>query len=220
MSNVDAIGWVAAALSLAAFSMRTMIPLRITAIFANLCTIAYSALAGTHHTLVLHLVLLPFNVVRLVEMVRLVRDVKRASETDLVVTWLTPFMRRKELVAGAVIFRKGEEADHLYYLAKGRVRLNEIGIELREGELFGEIAFFAPERRRIASAECLGECTIFAISEFNLYQLCQQNPAFGFYLMRLIAKRLSANLASMEDRVIADSEPREVLVGSVSLGSG
>jgi CRP/FNR family transcriptional regulator, cyclic AMP receptor protein len=65
VSCIDFIGYLASALVLATFSMRGMVALRCMAIASNLAFIAYGALAGLAPVLVLHLLLLPVNVQRL-----------------------------------------------------------------------------------------------------------------------------------------------------------
>ena len=65
MSLIEPIGYLASALVLATFCMRDMVALRCLAIASNLAFIAYGALADLGPVLVLHLLLLPVNVVRL-----------------------------------------------------------------------------------------------------------------------------------------------------------
>jgi hypothetical protein len=66
MSFIDSIGYLASALVLATFCMRDMVALRCMAIASNLAFIAYGALADVGPVLLLHLLLLPVNVQRLV----------------------------------------------------------------------------------------------------------------------------------------------------------
>jgi hypothetical protein len=61
----DAAGYIASALVLATFSMRSMIPLRITAIASNIAFISYALVAHLHPILALHTMLLPVNLFRL-----------------------------------------------------------------------------------------------------------------------------------------------------------
>ncbi len=70
MTDSDTIGWIAAAATLLTFSMQAMVPLRIAAIFANMCFIAYGAMAGLIPVFVLHLALLPCNLTRLAQALR------------------------------------------------------------------------------------------------------------------------------------------------------
>jgi CRP/FNR family transcriptional regulator, cyclic AMP receptor protein len=65
MSVISLIGYLASALVLATFCMRDMVALRCMAIASNVAFIAYGALADLGPVLVLHLLLLPVNLVRL-----------------------------------------------------------------------------------------------------------------------------------------------------------
>jgi CRP/FNR family transcriptional regulator, cyclic AMP receptor protein len=66
MSVAEPLGYLASALVLAAFCMRDMTRLRWMAIASNLAFIAYAVQADLAPVLVLHLLLLPVNVQRLV----------------------------------------------------------------------------------------------------------------------------------------------------------
>ena len=81
MSAGDVMGWLAAALTLLAFLMRSMTALRIVAIAANLCFILYGAMSWAYPVLVLHIALLPCNVLRLCELWR--GDAERATPRRL-----------------------------------------------------------------------------------------------------------------------------------------
>lgn len=61
-------GWAASGLVLATFSMQSMRMLRLTAIASNLAFIGYGAYNQLLPILVLHAVLLPLNVWRLVQL--------------------------------------------------------------------------------------------------------------------------------------------------------
>ena len=65
MNFIEPIGYLASALVLATFCMRDMAALRCMAIASNLAFIAYGALADLGPVLLLHLLLLPVNVLRL-----------------------------------------------------------------------------------------------------------------------------------------------------------
>ena len=65
MSPIEGVGYVASALVLATFCMHGMVPLRCMAIASNVAFIAYGVLADLGPVLVLHLLLLPVNVLRL-----------------------------------------------------------------------------------------------------------------------------------------------------------
>jgi CRP/FNR family transcriptional regulator, cyclic AMP receptor protein len=70
MNVYEPIGYLASLLVLAAFSVRGMVTLRVLAIASNLAFIGYAALAGIDPVLLLHALLLPVNVLRLLQELR------------------------------------------------------------------------------------------------------------------------------------------------------
>lgn len=197
MDPAELIGFLASALVLLTFSMKTMLPLRLVAIGSNVAFIAYASMAGLWPVLLLHAILLPLNVWRTVSLMRLLRRVRDAGRGDLSVEWLKPFMERGVLEAGETIFRKGDGADRVYYLVSGAVELPEIDVRLEPGVLFGEIAMFSPDGRRTASAVCRTRTELLWITSEELAQLCYQQPALSFHLLRLITRRLTENTRAM-----------------------
>jgi hypothetical protein len=77
----EANGFVASILVLTTFTMTDMRTLRVVAIFSNVAFIAYSALEWLPQVLILHLTLLPLNVLRLAE---LAARGSTPSECDLI----------------------------------------------------------------------------------------------------------------------------------------
>ncbi len=67
MNSYEPIGYLASLLVLATFSMRGMVPLRVMAIASNVAFIGYASLLGIGPVLLLHALLLPMNVHRLLE---------------------------------------------------------------------------------------------------------------------------------------------------------
>ena len=193
---------VAAALTVIASFVQTMIPLRWLAVGGNLGFVVYGALYPSFVVFGLHAALLPINLYRALEMVRLTRRVTQAATSgDLSGVWLKPYMRRRRLKAGEVLFRKGDLASHLFFLAEGRIEFVEIKDALEAGRIFGEIAFFAPDKRRTLTARCAVDSTVLSIDESTFRQLYFQNPAFGFEVVSLVAGRLMADLKRLEDRL-------------------
>jgi CRP-like cAMP-binding protein len=201
---VEITGYVASALVLATFWMRTMIPLRIVALGSNIAFITYGLVGGLMPILALHLVLLPLNLYRAVEMVRLLHRVRRAARGDLSLAWLKPYMKAERHPPSHVLFRKGDEADRLYLILQGEIRLEESGARLEPGQIFGEIGLFSPDRRRTQTAICATAAELLWISESELAQLCYQNPGMAFHLLRLITARLMGNMARLENSLPAN----------------
>lgn len=65
---VDLLGWLAAGLTLATFVSRDMLRLRLLALAANMAFIAYGLAAGLWPVATLHLLLVPVNLNRLLEL--------------------------------------------------------------------------------------------------------------------------------------------------------
>lgn len=186
---------VAGAFVLVSTFVKTMIPLRWLAIGSNIGFVAYGAIHPSYPMLFLHASLLPINLYRLGEMVKLTRRVQAVrADGALSPIWLKPYMRAAKLRAGKVLFRQGDLGDRLYLLADGRIELAEIGTSILPGQIFGEIAFFSPDRRRRFTARCAEDSTVLSIDESTVKQLYYQNPAFGFKMIELVAARFSADV--------------------------
>jgi len=185
-----ALGFAAAALTLTAFVMKSMLPLRAAALASNVLFIAYGAVESLLPIALLHAVLLPLNALRLFEIRKLVKDIESAAADSPVAEWLLPHMSRRSARAGTALFSKGELAEEMFYVHQGSVRIVEYGDVLGPGTLIGEIGLFAPDRRRTQSVVCDSDCELFSLSRQGLYRLYYQNPKLGFHLIRLIVGRL------------------------------
>lgn len=176
----------------AAYAAR-MIPLRFAAMFGNVFGLAQGLGSGSLSTIIENAVNLPLNAARVREMRKLIASVREASKTDLNVEWLKPFAHPRALKAGASVFLKGEAADAAFILVEGRVELPEIGVTLHPGDLFGEMALFTTDGRRMASAVCATDARLLFITYEEFEQHYFQNPEFGLYLVRLIVRRFDTN---------------------------
>ncbi len=193
---------VAGALTLTSSFVKTMVPLRLLAVFSNCGFLAYGVLHPAWVMALMHGILLPINYCRLAEMLRLTRRVRAATaSSDTSGLWLRPYMKAERRKAGDVLFLKGDPAEHLYVLAEGKVEFVEIGASIGPGRMFGEIAFFAPSRRRTLSARCSEDSIVLSINQSTVRQLYYQNPAFGFEIVGLIAARLSADVERLQEQL-------------------
>lgn len=201
MTWVEALGWTAAALSITGSAMRTIIPLRCIGIAANVVSLTYASFMGLYPSMTVNLILLPLNGFRLYQMLRLIRKVKVASKSDLSMDWLKPFMRQSPVKAGEILFAKGDAADCMYYTLSGRFRLRELGIDLPQGRVVGEMGFLSPDNKRTQTLECLESGEVLSITYDEVRQLYFQNPEFGFYFLRLTTERLFTNMERMENEI-------------------
>jgi CRP-like cAMP-binding protein len=182
-------------------TMRTMIPLRVFGILTNVVLIAFSIPSRNYPTGLLHVVLLGLNSYRLHQMLQLVRDVKKSVNSDLSMAWLKPFMTERKCEAGEVLFYKGEKAEDMLYIVSGRFKLVELGIELPVGAIVGELGMLSPSNMRTQTLECVEAGLILSVSYSKVEELYVQNPAFGFYFLRLASARLFQNIATLEQRL-------------------
>ena len=178
--------------------MRTMVPLRVTGIISDVFFIGYGVLSGTMTTLFLYILLLPINIFRLGQMLKLVKRARIAAQGDLSMDWLKPFMTRRQYRKGDVLFRKGDRANEMFFTVTGKFLVTELGIELPPGRLVGELGFLAPDNRRTQSLECTEDGQVLAITYERLLEIYFQNPEFGYYFLRLSTERLLQNIARLE----------------------
>jgi hypothetical protein len=202
---IDMVGWAASATVLATFCMNTMMPLRVLAIISNVLFCAFGAVAHIFPVLILHAVLLPVNVMRLIQIQRLVHGTQTTGDADLSIDTLLPFMSRRTFKAGDMLVRKGDEADRMFYLMQGNVEIQQLGKIVGPGTLVGEIGVFARNRTRTATVICNTDCEVYELSEIKAKELYFQNPAFGYAVLQIIISRLleNANLSATSTKAIS-----------------
>ncbi len=213
---INAVGYLASLLVFATFCMRTMIALRIAAIGSNICFIAFGVAAHVYPVLILHLVLLPLNAVRTVEMMRLTRRIEVAAKGDLSFEPLKPFMKTERYPSGHILFHKGDVADRMFIVSAGQLRVDEMDVVVGRGDLVGEIGVFSSDQVRTSTAHCLSDVELLSIAKQHMAEICFQNPAISFYLLSLITNRLLADMAHIgrQQRSSGDG-PREA-AGQIS----
>ena len=191
---IEGVGYAAAAAGLYSTWARTMIPLRMASIVANVLFIAFGVLKGIYPTILVNCVLLPLNFIRLRDMRRLIGDVSKAAEGDLNADWLRAFVTRKKYLASEVLWRAGDPAREALYVFSGTIELVEINKEVGRGALLGEMGLFDPAGQRMVSAYCRTDVEVGTISYDEFRLLYFQNPEFGFFLLRLITQRMRENV--------------------------
>src|SRR6202048_4671952 len=182
-------------------TMRTMIPLSIFGILTTLVLIAPAVPSRNYLIIMVQTVVLVLNSYRLHQMLQLVRDVKKSVNSDLSMEWLKPFMTERRCEAGEVLFYKDEKAEEMLYIVSGRFKLVESGIELPVGAIVGELGMLSPSKMRTQTLECIEAGLILSVSYTKVEELYVQNPAFGFYFLRLASARLFQNIATLEQRL-------------------
>jgi hypothetical protein len=189
---------VGATLYVVTLMVRTIVPLRVIGIISMVFFIAYGALAGAITTFLLYLLSLPINVIRLRQMLTLVKKARLSAQGDLSMDWLRPFMTPRKYKKGEILFKKGDLAKEMFYTVSGNFLIKEIGIELPAGRVLGELGFIDPNNKRTATVESLENGEVLTITYDRLLELYFQNPEFGYYFLRLTTERLMQNIARLE----------------------
>jgi CRP-like cAMP-binding protein len=182
----------------ATLMMRTIVPLRVIGIISIAFFMAYGLVAGAVGTFLLYLLSLPVNVIRLRQMLTLVKKARMSSQGDLSMDWLRPYMTPRKYRKGEVLFRKGDVANEMFLTVTGKFLVTEIGIELPPGRIMGELGFVAPKNRRTQTIQCIENGDVLTITYETLLELYFQNPEFGYYLLSLTSERLLQNISRLE----------------------
>lgn len=196
--EMQLVAWVAAGLVFASFFMKTIVPLRRVAIASNVVFIGY-ALMGISFgifdkvlpILMLHLALLPLNVMRLREVRNTIRSIQTISREHASLDALIPYMKHESVKRGQWLFRKGDQADRLYVLKQGRIKLVELEKTLEAGAVFGEVGIFSDNALRTSSAFSDDDAELCSLTSEKAIELFYQDPRFGFYIVRALARYVS-----------------------------
>lgn len=191
---MELLAWIAAVLVFTSFFMKTIVPLRVFAIASNVAFIGYAAVgvaeglaAKVLPILVLHVALLPLNLIRLREIRRTISQIRRLPEGKARYDFLIPYMKPVRRQAGEVLFRQGDRAAEVYILESGSVALVELGKTLGPGSLFGEVAVFSEDAHRTATVRCETDCELFVIAGEKILELFYQDRKFAFTIARLLS---------------------------------
>ena len=71
------------------------------------------------------------------------------------------------------------------------------------GQVVGELALLASDKRRTQSLECVEAGEVMVASYAQVRQIYYQNPEFGFHFLELTSARLFQNMARLEAELAA-----------------
>ncbi|TKS62060.1 MAG: hypothetical protein EWM73_02844 [Nitrospira sp.] len=183
-------GFIGAGLTLASYTMKSMIPLRLVALAANVFFVAYGWLEAALPSLLLYSAMILINTKKAWDIRKLVRAIENAKSDAPMAEWLLPHMTRRQAKAGHTLWKKGDVSTEMVYLESGTLSLVEHQEQLAPGSLVGEIGLFAPDNRRTLTVVCATDCTLYSLTTDGMAQLYYQNPKLGYHLMRLVVARL------------------------------
>jgi hypothetical protein len=178
--------------------MQTMVPLRVANMIGCAFSAIFGALSGAITTFLLYLLMVPVKAYRLRQMVALVKKARSATQGDMSMEWLKPFMTQRKYRKGDILMKKGDTAKEMLLTVTGKYRVIEIDVEVPPGRLMGELGFLTPDNRRTATIECIENGQVLTITYEKLLEIYFQNPQFGYYFLVLTSQRLLENLARAE----------------------
>ena len=198
---IESIGWLASALTIVAYSVNTMVPLRILAIASSVSFGIYGLLVSSWPLVAMEACLLPINCYRLWQILTIrnrVQSVGDRDEGDFSI--IKTYGKARRLSKGAQIFKQGDAVDQLFFIASGKVLIEEIDVVVEQGDIFGEIAFFTDAATRTASARCVEDALVYEMNRTQFMRLQFEDPSFGLSVMRTITRRLFENGSLVHQR--------------------
>lgn len=196
---IEAIGWLASAITIATYAMNTMIALRVLALLSSVLFIAYAFVLQLWPLMAMEAILLPINCFRLWQILSLRKHLTRLSDTEAPdFSVVRRYGKKRRLETDTLVFRQGDKADKFYLLAEGRVLIEDFDVELSAGDIFGEIAFFTAASQRTASARCIENALVYELDKERFMRLQFEDPSFGLAVMQIVTGRLIANGASAQ----------------------
>ena len=114
-----------------------------------------------------------------------------------------------------VIFSQGEEADSVFYIQQGKIKItvvSELGKEavvaiLGTGDFFGE-GCLAGQSVRMATVAAIMECEIMRLEKAGIIRVLHEEPAFSEMFMSHLLTRTIRVEADLVDQLFNSSEKR------------
>ncbi|EQA38299.1 cyclic nucleotide-binding domain protein [Leptospira inadai serovar Lyme str. 10] len=110
----------------------------------------------------------------------------------------------------SIIFDENEPADQMYLILSGKVGIHKkikeafkLLIELKEGDMFGEMAL-VDKKPRSARAIAKTDVLLFAITEPVFYNMVQTNPSFSLKMVKMLSSRLRETNQTITSLLKAD----------------
>ena len=115
------------------------------------------------------------------------------------------YLRAQNVPAGAVIVRRGEQAQTMYFIAAGEVEVELAAgnVKLGEGQFFGEIAVLK-KTRRSATIKATQPTKLLALDAGDLHVLTERSPEIGKSIERAALERSLAPRGEAGDFTSSD----------------
>ncbi|HOU35822.1 MAG TPA: SpoIIE family protein phosphatase [Candidatus Omnitrophota bacterium] len=117
-----------------------------------------------------------------------------AQKAGISCRWPISFMKLETYRKGDRLFKAGDKADRMFYIAKGSIRLPEIDKIVAQGDVIGEMGIFSPFKERTASAVCEEDVEVYTMGKDEVINFFGKDPAMAIDLIQLSIKRFIENL--------------------------
>ena len=126
---------------------------------------------------------------------------------------------------GGILFKEGDEGEHVYVIVDGKLKLGTASGDGREnllsilgpGEMFGELSLFDPGPRT-STATAVTDAKLLSLSHEKLIPWLKGNPEVSLHLLARLAQRLRRTNEAVGDLVFSDV-PGRVAKALIDLGS-
>jgi len=121
----------------------------------------------------------------------------------------------KVLNKGQFVYFPNDTANHIYYIAQGRIKIGTysnggkeiIKAVLQPGEIFGELGL-AGQQKRNEFAQAMEKTYICALPLNNVQSLMCDNQKFGLQITQMIGNKLVKTQRRLESLVFKDARAR------------
>jgi CRP/FNR family transcriptional regulator, cyclic AMP receptor protein len=122
---------------------------------------------------------------------------------------------RLEYQKNQAIFSQGDEADALFFIQKGKIKITVVSKQGKEAvigllgvnDFFGE-GCLAGQSHRMASATAMAECSVMKIKKENVTSVLHVEPAFTELFLRYVLSRNIRIEEDLVDQLFNSSEKR------------
>jgi CRP-like cAMP-binding protein len=129
-----------------------------------------------------------------------------------------------KIAKGSILFKEGDDGEHLYIIIDGKLKLGTSSGDGREnllsilgpGEMFGELSLFDPGPRT-STATAVTDAKLLSLSHEKVIPWLKQNPEVSLQLLTRLSQRLRRTNEAVGDLVFSDV-PGRVAKALIDLG--
>ena len=129
-----------------------------------------------------------------------------------------------KIAKGSILFKEGDDGEHLYVIIEGKLKLGTSSGDGREnllsilgpGEMFGELSLFDPGPRT-STATAVTDAKLLSLGHEKVIPWLKQNPEVSLQLLTRLSQRLRRTNEAVGDLVFSDV-PGRVAKALIDLG--